>query len=185
MSLQQEFEQAVKLGWDKHFVEAAKLYMLPVEHLWAIASRETNLNPLYLKKKGDNGHGHGLMQIDDRSFAQWCMRKNDEGVFLWQVARECILMGAAVYREKRQDISRLLGKGSFNFKRRAHTINDNAVSAEDSIALPIASYNCGAGGALMGFKEGNIDKYTTGADYSEDVLRRAKIFKEMLDEIKT
>jgi hypothetical protein len=42
---------------------------LPIpEILMAIASRETNMRNII----GDGGHGYGIMQIDDRSFPEWC-----------------------------------------------------------------------------------------------------------------
>lgn len=40
---------------------------LPSRILWAIYSRETNLNPYYFSHTGDGGHGHGIGQVDDRS----------------------------------------------------------------------------------------------------------------------
>lgn len=35
--------------------------------------------------KGDHGHGHGLMQIDDRTHAVFLARKADNGAPLWSV----------------------------------------------------------------------------------------------------
>lgn len=43
-------------------------YGLPAFCLFAVGSRETNLDPIYTQGTvGDNGHGHGVWQYDDRS----------------------------------------------------------------------------------------------------------------------
>lgn len=48
-----------------HDVEAA--HGLPRCLLFAVGSRETNLDPAYAEgRTGDGGHGHGLFQLDDR-----------------------------------------------------------------------------------------------------------------------
>lgn len=40
---------------------------LPRFLIYAVGSRETNLNPVYTQgSTGDGGHGHGLFQLDDR-----------------------------------------------------------------------------------------------------------------------
>lgn len=43
--------------------EANRIYGLPPYMLYAVGSRETNLT----NERGDNGHGHGIFQLDDRS----------------------------------------------------------------------------------------------------------------------
>lgn len=54
--------------------------------------------------------------------------------------------------------------------------SDRGVPARDRVAFAIAAYNAGAGGAHAGYREGQIDKYTTGGNYSRDVLiRRTQI----------
>jgi hypothetical protein len=66
--LKRQFERAKKNGWIKTFKSAAATYQLPPEVLMAITSRETNMRNII----EDGGHGYGLMQIDDRSFPEWC-----------------------------------------------------------------------------------------------------------------
>ena len=66
--LKRQFERAKKNGWIKTFKSAAATYQFPPEVLMAIASRETNMRNII----GDGGHGYGLVQIDDRSFPEWC-----------------------------------------------------------------------------------------------------------------
>lgn len=47
---------------------------------------------------------------------------------------------------------------------------------EDVLRVAVAAYNAGTYGAIQGYLAGNPDRFTTGGDYSRDVLdRRAKI----------
>lgn len=48
------------------------------------------------------------------------------------------------------------------------------VPEDERVAFAIASYNAGRGGAYQGWKEGDVDKYTTGGDYSAWVIRHSK-----------
>jgi hypothetical protein len=42
--------------------------------------------------------------------------------------------------------------------------------AKDPVRFAVAAHNAGLGGALGGLKDGNVDKYTAGGDYSAWVL---------------
>ncbi len=44
------------------------------------------------------------------------------------------------------------------------------VLPESLLRFSLAAYNAGVGGALAGYREGDVDKYTTGGDYSLWVL---------------
>lgn len=56
------------------------------------------------------------------------------------------------------------------------TVTAAGVPAADAVRVAVAAYNGGTSGALRGWREGNPDRYTTGGDYSRDVLdRRAKV----------
>jgi hypothetical protein len=48
---------------------------------------------------------------------------------------------------------------------RAHGVKD-----ADLVAFAIASHNAGLGGALKGYREGDVDKYTALGDYSSWIL---------------
>jgi hypothetical protein len=48
---------------------------------------------------------------------------------------------------------------------------ENGVRERDLLRFAVAAHNAGAGGALKGYKEGNVDKYTTHGDYSAWVLQ--------------
>lgn len=50
------------------------------------------------------------------------------------------------------------------------------VDPRDRLRFAVAAYNAGVGGALVGYRSGDVDGYTTGGDYSAWVLRhRTKI----------
>ena len=56
----------------------------------------------------------------------------------------------------------------------------HGVRREDLVRFAIAAHNAGQGGALRGYREGDVDRYTTGGDYSAQVLRYAKVIKEWI-----
>lgn len=121
-----------------------------------ILSRETRGLPAYFI--GDHGHGHGPMQIDDRSFPAICQeyragKKTNE---------EMISFGAQVLRQKAMFLRQN--------PRVPHTILEQAA---------IAAYNCGEGRVQRIILSGkNIDSATTGGNYSADILERAVFFAD-------
>lgn len=129
---------ADRYGWDASIIAA-------------IMSRESRCGyALDDDLLGDAGHGHGLMQIDDRSFGTW-LRSNK-----WQEPAVNIPMGAKVLEGKYQYLK---GKG---------------VPEGDLLAASIAAYNCGEGNVWKVWKAGHdIDTKTTQGNYSADVLDRA------------
>lgn len=60
-----QYERANRLWPYLHTIEF--FHRLPRHLLFALGSRETNLDPAYTRgSRGDNGHGRGLFQLDDR-----------------------------------------------------------------------------------------------------------------------
>ena len=57
---------------------------------------------------------------------------------------------------------------------------DKDIPEEDRVRYAIAAHNGGLGGALRGYREGNVDKYTTGGDYSAFVLRHRTLVNRWL-----
>lgn len=55
------------------------------------------------------------------------------------------------------------------------------VKEADLVRFAVASYNGGLGGALSGYKAGDVDKYTTGGDYSAWTLRNRLPVQHWLD----
>lgn len=44
------------------------------------------------------------------------------------------------------------------------------IPEDDHVRFAVAAYNAGVGGAMKGYREGDVDKYTTGKNYSHDTL---------------
>jgi hypothetical protein len=169
-----QYERAKRLGWVPHFQDAAKAItkgFFDTADLMAIGSRETNLDPKWLTKKGDNGHGAGLMQIDDRSFPEFT--NSDK----WKDARLGIIRGAEVLMQKWADLQNNVGK---TLKVKNYTFKGPAASGIIAQQITIAAYNSGRWAAYHFTKHRHPDYGTTGKDYSADVMARAKVFRELL-----
>lgn len=145
-----QFDHVTHMGWMPAFMSAG--YGVAPELLLALASRETNCHNII----GDGGHGHGIMQIDDRSFPEWCRQGK------WKLIKDAVGMGAFVFRSKLNSVA-------------THLPPDR------SLPVAIAAYNCGTARALEGYHvHGDQDLYTTGHDYSRDVLHRMAVFKTLV-----
>lgn len=126
----------------------------------AIGSRESAwgllLSPKGPNGTGDQGHGRGLMQIDDR-FHQQFIRSGK-----WSDPRENITYA----------INQVLAP---NYNQLAQTTNLQGV---ELLRATLASYNAGLGNVTDAIKQGlDPDYYTTGRDYGRDVLNRAGWFQ--------
>jgi hypothetical protein len=174
--IQIAFDRADELGWIPYFRDAAESNDFTPELLMAIGYRETTLNPKYLKVPGDNGHGYGLMQIDNRSFPEWV----NSGA--WKKPESCIDKGAEVLASKRSEIQDSVGE-KLTVKTLAgdsYEFEGKPISGGDLLRVTVAAYNCGMW-AYYHFSKGNdVDRGTTGQDYSKDVLAKAGRFKPLL-----
>jgi hypothetical protein len=54
------------------------------------------------------------------------------------------------------------------------------VKSADVLRFCIAAHNAGFQGALEGYESGNVDRYTTLGDYSENVLQNAPVVAEWI-----
>ena len=162
-----EFAYAKAEGWLSFFIETAKAYEFAPSLLMAIASRETNMRNII----GDGGHGFGLMQIDIRSYPDFCHSGG------WRNVSLGIQTGAQVLDSKRTQIEHGVG-------------NHLTVAGYQFVGLPlapaqlercaVAAYNCGLW-AYYAFSKGqDPDRFTTGHNYSADVLARAEEFEELM-----
>ncbi len=107
---------------------------------------------------GDRGHGRGLMQIDDR----WHKHFIKIGDF-WTYHPANIAYGCY-----------LLSKNLKAAERRLKGFN-----SDELLRVALAAYNCGPGRAIKAARTGmDVDAYTTGGDYSSDVLERARFLRE-------
>lgn len=171
--LKAQYDRAVSLGWLPYFEEATKITKgyFDVADLLAIGSRETNLDPKWLRRKGDNGHGCGLMQIDDRSFPEFTSSTK------WQDARLGILKGAEVLMQKWHDYENNIGK---RVSVKGSTFTAKAASGATAQHIVISSYNCGRWAQFCFARGLDIDKYSTGKDYGRDVMERAAVIRSFL-----
>ncbi|MFH5833730.1 transglycosylase SLT domain-containing protein [Halalkalibaculum sp. DA384] len=134
------------------FRRAARRWKVPLEVLLAVASRETGMGTdRYYRNNGftgRDGHGKGIMQIDDRyhHFATITAPNDHE---------QMIQYGARFLSELRDRFG--------------------------SIKEALSAYNAGPDAVYTARVRGiDPDFYTTGGDYSRDVLARAEMIKKEL-----
>ncbi len=172
--LKTQYDRAVRLGWLPFFQEAADTITkgyFDAADLMGIGSRETNLDPKWLRQLGDGGHAGGLMQADIRSFPDFISSGE------WKDARQSILFGARVLMLKWQDYEAHIG---MNLSVKGHAYTAKKAEGEVAQHIVISSYNCGRWSQYC-YAEGiDIDKYSTGHDYGADVMQRAIILRTFL-----
>lgn len=147
--------------WAPQFVAAELCYGVDPLLLAAIIDRESlggdALKPKGPAGTGDNGHGRGLGQIDDRSHVSFLSATFDGGAPLWQ-------------------------DPTFNVMYAAKLLRKNLDRFGDEAAA-VAAYNCGPGnvrtalarlpaGASAAERLAAVDKRTAHGNYASDVLRR-------------
>ena len=124
------------------FISAGEAHGINPFLLAAIAERESNYGAaLDSDQKGDSGHGHGIMQIDDRTWNTWLI--------------------ANAWRDP--DVN--VGKAGEILKDDLDAIGSRYpnVSAELLASSVIGAYNAGRTRALSSIANGvDIDNYTTG-----------------------
>lgn len=178
--LERQLKRAQNMGWLPHFYEAGEIHDFSPAFLLAIASRETNLDPIWLTKPGDGGNGFGLMQVDagtDRDFAR-------SGK--WKDARLGILRGAEILAEKRARNAAALQEGYISAIDRkgiyySHHFSKNVEYQEDTLLhLVAAAYNSGNFAVYHFAKRDDPDYGTTRKDYGADVLARMEVFNGLI-----
>ena len=155
--------------WRKELEAAAALYKCPVEILGAICDRESGggvyLEPPGPAGTGDNGHGHGLMQIDDRSHKDMLEAAD------WKDPGVNIEIGAAI----------LMGEPFRGIT------TGGGYKALQNWPAAVCAYNAGTGAAFRALGKGKashvygaelieLNKVTTGGNYVSWVLDRARRF---------
>lgn len=172
-----QFARVVSSGWIPHFIEAVEKNtkgFFDEADLMGICSRETNFNPKWLTQAGDNGNGFGLGQADARSFPDWIKTGK------WRDAREGILMCAVVLMQKWTQVEKGQRKNLSVYSTRAgryYSFTGREIYGFNAQKVTIADYNAGLWGYYAYSNGKPIDSYTTGKDYSTDVLERAKEFR--------
>ena len=151
---------------------AAETHGIPPAILAGIISRESRAGAaLDSRGLGDGGHGHGVTQIDDRSFPQWCVawRKTWAGYeHCAEAVTAAIQKGASVLASKLRYL---------RYRAAQACLLDSAPVAPDLLRAAVAAYNCGEGRVAKLIAQGrDVDSLTTGRDYSRDVLERARYY---------
>jgi len=146
---------------------AALLHSHRPEVLAGIMQRETEgglsryLDVQGPSGRGDFGHGHGLMQIDDRSFPDFIISGQ------WRIPEHNINFAASILSRKRRYLA------------------DKPLEVELSNAelerATIAAYNCGEGNVMKAIREHgrDLDYFTAHHNYSAEVLRLAEIYRDL------
>ena len=121
----------------------------------------------YLDKKGpegrgDFGHGHGLFQIDDRSFPEFCASED------WKDPLKNAMMAGSVLNQKRIALKVLS--------------RQKGLVIADPERASIAAYNCGEGNVIKVLSEQrDVDAKTAHGNYSADVLRLAGEYVKIIN----
>lgn len=180
---------ALPTYWDA-LQQVANETGVPAEYLAGIMWRESAfglaLSPPGPTGTGDNGHGRGLMQIDDRSFPDFT--SSDDWMDPYQnIKQGAAVLTAAVNYFSKTPASSVFTIRSMGLSARATALladrvgvgiddplNDpRPLSGRDLVQAALASYNAGAGTvrASMGAGKGP-DYVTTGNNYGVDTLSR-------------
>jgi len=130
------------------FQEAARKFNLPPALLAAIASRESRGGNILKNGFGDNGHGFGLMQVDDRN--------------PFPVAKE----GGPAGQPHIDQATGILRDKLTAVKAKFPDLSD-----VEQLQTAVSRYNGGLGKPAPDSDEG-----TTGADYMNDVWARARFY---------
>lgn len=120
---------------------------------------------------GDAGHGHGLMQIDDRSHREFLSKRTADGTPLWQIPYENLKYAAKVYKDAARYF-KMDGKGKkvvvkpgdYAAKQgvRPGTYADpRPLQGDALVAAAIASYNTGQGNVIKALAAGKPPDFTT------------------------
>lgn len=142
--------------WREYIEAAASATGLLPELIGAVMDRESNggdaLRPRGPGGTGDYGHGHGLMQIDDRTWGSW-LATND-----WEDPGINILFGANLLNANLKalggDIPAAVAAYNCGLTR--------VLRLKAHVALTIPE----------------LDELTTGGNYVSDVLNRLADFQE-------
>jgi len=114
---------------------------------------------------GDDGHGHGLGQVDDRSHEPW-LEGHADGMDPDSNVDET----AEIY------VTGLRAIAAAELARGAQH------SPEELRRIAMAAYNHGAPGELHDIKLGadHVDDHTTGHNYAEDTWRQREVYAAAL-----
>jgi hypothetical protein len=169
--LKSQYQSAVQRGWITFFANAGIECGFDVSVLLGIASRESNIQQIL----GDGGHGHGIMQIDDRFYSDFI----NSGA--WKQPDANIREGATILENTLKTISASQGKMlTITISNKKINFIGKPLNQQELLQTAIAGYNAGGRAYYYMSLSGNPDIPTTGGNYSKDVLDRASIFKALV-----
>lgn len=161
------------LAYKEAIVESAytKRQIMPAI-IAAIGSRETRWRPAYFLGDIDTmtkiSHGHGPLQIDDRSFPDWCIDyRAGKLTPIDGIDKGCEIFAAKAHALFGHDDSLVGG-----------LIHNTAPLGNDLLLKCIAAaYNSGEGRVAELVNAGlDPDTHTTGHNYGADIVLRARFF---------
>lgn len=157
-------------------------------HLLALGLRETGLRNIEGGAKWDGSKwvaqddptlmDVGCFQISRHHHSAWCEAQPGCPVGSWSAVTD-----RSAY--DRGYVPRFTPALSFTLSRmkdaRQLAATTLGLGEQASVRFAIAAHNAGTGGATKGQREGNVDRYTAGGDYSAWVLEHAKLVKAWLE----
>jgi hypothetical protein len=153
-----EILRHIRTAYGAMIAEAAARHGHRPEVMAGIAMRESGGRPDAISA---DGHDHGLFQINDRVYPEFCAGEN------WRDPLKNADIAATALRQVRAIVE--LECAKFNV-------------AGDRERMAISGYNCGAALAVHNQRHyGDPDKGTTGGDYSAAVLRYAELYLNLED----
>jgi hypothetical protein len=153
--------------------------------LLAIASRESSMRNIIGGGYFDDnnkfvvtGEDRGLWQINQRYHGVWLdsVPGCDSGSYEEDY-------DSALPQGRVPGLTRAAYKARDLLRGRISYMAENGVPDADVVRVAVAAYNAGTYGALKGYREGDPDKFTTGHDYSKDVLERKKLAQSWLQTV--
>ena len=135
------------------FLEAAGKFNLPPALLAAIASRESRGGNILKNGFGDNGHGFGIMQVDDRNPFHVVQEGGPAGQPHINQATGILRDKLVAVKQKFPDLSEV-----------------------EQLQTAVSRYNGG-----RGLPSPDSDRGTTGGDYMNDVWARAGFYARVED----
>jgi hypothetical protein len=170
--------QALK-GLGNYRVEMAQVAALEGEPdeisgalLLSLGLRESGLQNI----NNEAGTDRGCFQISDLYHARWLGDQPGCPVGSWVSEKGRTALDAGYCPRYTSALVYALGLLQ-SHRENAHILR---IPADMALRYALAAYNCGAGGALRGYQEGDVDKYTTGRDYSAWVLANRTVVNKVL-----
>jgi hypothetical protein len=147
-------------------------------HLLALGLRETFLQNIEGGAKWDDEAKKWVQAYDDVGLFQISRRYNTPRLN----TMEAVVEGTwgPVIPGKTPAIRGYCPRFEDSIQYMVHSIHDHLaltedweIPEEDRGRMVLAGHNAGMGGALKGYKEGDVDKYSADGDYSGWILERA------------